>query len=179
MKKRPAQTYHTIDIEYLRNKLKLKSLQEKIKLASKYPEAAKLISTGALAGALLLGSGILSVLPADGNINSKTGINITVENPEQILLGSIKNILPQSVEPLTSDQEKKHGIVFKDITGIPAKATLEGEHLNTTYGLIGAEQHLRRYPGDTLDNHGSGTILSEGMAPGLGAWGYFAPSEDK
>ena len=49
---------------------------------------------------------------------------------------------------------------------------------------------MRRFPGDTLLQHaptpkdfggegqGSGSILKEGLAPGLGAWGYFAPSKD-
>lgn len=177
MKKRPAQTYQNIDIEYLRNKLKLKALQEKLKLVGKYPETAKLISTGVLAGALLLGSGILSSLPADGSLSPKAGINITVETPSQILLNSLKSILPAKTQPLALDQEKKLEIVFKDIIGIPAKATLEGEHLNTSYGLIGAEQLLRRYPGDTADDHNIDT--NEGMAPGLGAWGYFAPSKSQ
>lgn len=70
-------------------------------------------------------------------------------------------------------------LLFRDIVGVSSKATLEGEHLNTTYGLIGAEQHLYRYPGDALSQHGSGSVLDEGIAPGLGAWGYFAPSKTK
>jgi hypothetical protein len=55
---------------------------------------------------------------------------------------------------------------------------LEGEHLNTTYGLIGAEQHLIRYPGDTLSAHDL-MPNDEGMAPGLGAWGYFVQSKSQ
>ena len=38
---------------------------------------------------------------------------------------------------------------------------------------------MRRFPGDTLGQHGEGINLKEGIAPGLGAWGYFAQSKDK
>lgn len=74
-----------------------------------------------------------------------------------------------------SDEEKKIEEVIKNLTNISAKAGLEGEHLNTSYGYIGAEQHLKRYPGDILENHGP--YYKEGIAPGLGAWGYFAKSK--
>jgi len=55
---------------------------------------------------------------------------------------------------------------------------LEGERLNTTYGLIGAEQHLARYPGDNIYNHPKIPSGDEGMAPGLGSWGYFSQSRE-
>ena len=51
---------------------------------------------------------------------------------------------------------------------------MEGEHLNTTYGYIGAEQHLPRFPGDTVSAHDE--LQHIGITPGRGAWGYFAPS---
>ena len=34
---------------------------------------------------------------------------------------------------------------------------------------------MKRYPGDILENHGP--YYKEGMAPGLGAWGYFSKSK--
>jgi hypothetical protein len=75
--------------------------------------------------------------------------------------------------------EKSLEAVFRDSTGINARASLEGEHLNTTYGYIGAEQHLTRYPGDTMAIHPKLVEKDEGMAPGKGAWGYFAPSKSQ
>jgi hypothetical protein len=88
----------------------------------------------------------------------------------------LKSSLPTKTQPLNNSQEKYLESFLTNITGVKVKATLEGEHLNTVYGLIGAEQHLRRYPGDTLGQHGAGDTLEEGIAPGLGAWGYFASS---
>ena len=47
---------------------------------------------------------------------------------------------------------------------------------------MGAEQHLYRYPGDSLAEHAKteddkAMFLPSGIAPGLGAWGYFASSK--
>ena len=83
--------------------------------------------------------------------------------------------MPSEVRPLARDEEKRLEVIISDILKIKSKATLEGEHLNTVYGYIGAEQHLKRYPGDVLENHGP--YYKEGIAPGLGAWGYFAKSK--
>ena len=178
-KKLPAKTYHEIDVDYLRNKLKLKSFQEKARLVKKYPDAAKFLSASALASALLFSPLITSYLSSP-TINTKTEISgIDLRDKRSIVVTNLKKILPTKTKPLTTGEEKQVEIVFRDVIGISAKGTLEGEHLNTTYGLIGAEQHLRRYPGDTISQHGSGTALKEGMAPGLGAWGYFAPTKNK
>src|SRR5690606_13515241 len=59
---------------------------------------------------------------------------------------------------------------------------LQGFKLNTNIGQIGAEQHLRLYPGQTLEQHFSSVqdrlqYQSSGFAPGAGAYGAFAPSD--
>ncbi|HSX48803.1 MAG TPA: hypothetical protein VLE44_00925 [Candidatus Saccharimonadales bacterium] len=187
--------------EDLRSKLKVKLLQEKGKLQKKHAHAvkylktknfdlskvrehsAKAISAGALATALLLSPPIVKNLPpSDVTDKNKvvSGVNVSLETPQERLLTSIKSILPSAVRPLTPEEEKKLETVFNSTIGVPSKANLEGEHLNTTYGLIGAEQHLRRYPGDVMGvTHPALEAKDEGMAPGLGAWGYFASSKDK
>jgi hypothetical protein len=145
--------------------------------------SARVIATGALSGALLLNPPVMSkALPNPVEIvKNLTDLNKNDSNTNpiplnQVLLASIKNYLPTQIGPLTRSQEKNLEKVFSDIIGVNAKATLEGEHLNTTYGYIGAEQHLIRYPGDTIAAH---ELMpdDEGIAPGLGAWGYFAPSK--
>jgi hypothetical protein len=179
-----------VDSEFLRNKLKLKSLEVKNGLFEKYPHvkkfldekgldldkirehSAKVITTGALTGTLLFASPTPSRnLPVISSIVK----NITDFNSESLkkpvnqekLLTSLREILPSSIGPLTRSQEKQIEKVINDTVGVSTKATLEGEHLNTTYGYIGLEQHLMRYPGDVVTY----------MAPGRGAWGYFANSK--
>ncbi len=180
-----------------RDLLKLKSLRAKENFEKKYPEAhkfflekglelgkirqysAKLISAGALTGTLLLSPpSSVGQLPTPSEI-SKSFDNLSNKDdqslPQKELIDSLKIMLPNEVRPLARDEEKKLEQVIKDLTNIPAKAAIEGEHLNTSYGYIGAEQHLKRYPGDILENHGP--YYKEGIAPGLGAWGYFASSK--
>jgi hypothetical protein len=192
----PARTTNEInrekvDGEFVRNKLKLKSLEAKESLFGKYPHvqkffadkglnlskirehSAKIITAGALTGTLLFTPPLLTIkVPALANIVK----NLTdfKENPSNIspqvtILSSLQQILPQKVGPLDRSQEKTLEQVFRQNLGVSAKATLEGEHLNSTYGYIGAEQHLARYPGDSVPD----------MAPGLGAWGYVPAENEK
>ena len=187
--------------EQLRRKLKLKHLEAKRRFSKKHPKAEKFfkergIEPGKIReqSAKLLGAGILAgsflfsppstprALPAPQEIINKLKsekVGIKLDNPQKVLVDALNSILPKRPRPLDRNEEKVLEQLFENITGVRAKAALQGEHLNTTYGFIGAEQHLRRYPGDTLSQHGEAQILRAGIAPGLGAWGYFAPSKDK
>lgn len=188
--KLPTQTYNDIardkvDFEYFRNKLKLKHLEVKRTFSKKYPQvklekirehSAKILGAGALTGTLLLTPpGSVKALPAPQEILEKIKQRASAsELPQKVLVDTLAQALPEKTRPLQPSEEKFLEKVFEDVLGIKARATLEGEHLNTTYGLIGAEQHLKRYPGDTVAGHKP--FLKEGIAPGLGAWGYFAKS---
>ena len=182
-----------------RDALKLKSIEAKNNFQKKFPVAhqflldkgveisrlrqhsAKLISAGALTGSLLLtpptGAGQLpspiEIVKSFNDINN----NDDQPLPQKELVDSLTNMLPKDVRPLSRDEEKRLEQVIKDLTSVSAKASLEGEHLNTSYGYIGAEQHLKRFPGDILENHGP--YYKEGIAPGLGAWSYFAKSKSE
>lgn len=199
MKKSPAQTYQEITADFLRRKLKLKQLEAKASFSQKFPHvdrflkekgldlgkirehSARLIGAGALTGTLLLAppSGIKSLPTPSEIVESikEIGKEAPKEVPQKLLIDTLNQLLPERPRPLSREEEKNLEQIFENVVGIKAKGALEGEHLNTTYGYIGAEQHLRRYPGDTVVNHQP--FLKEGMAPGLGAWGYFAPSKTK
>ncbi len=98
----------------------------------------------------------------------------------QKLLTGLSQTLPETVTPLDDAQNAAIAALLSDSFHVQAKAELEGKRLNRTYGIIGAEQHLMRYPGDTIATHfdteEERKYISSGMAPGRGAWGYFAPS---
>ncbi|RLC31771.1 hypothetical protein DRH13_02570 [Candidatus Woesebacteria bacterium] len=195
----PKKTKKKVSSEVLRQKLKLKQLETQKKFSEKYPDvekffkdkgikvedvrkhSAKIIGAGALTGTLLLTpAGDAQILPTPNEIIEKLkdqGKVEGVDTPQKLLIDTLDSVLPKEVRSLDRSEEKFLEQLFQNILGVNTRATLEGEHLNTTYGLIGAEQHLRRYPGDVLLNHGSGDVLTEGIAPGLGAWGYFAPTK--
>lgn len=187
-----------IDTEALRQKLKLKNFDVKNTFSQKYPHAdkffrekglelakirehsAKLLGTGLVAGGLFLLPPMddMKLLPSAHELvlKLKDEGSLLKTDSTQLLVNSINSVLPDNPRPLMRSEEKFLEQVFKNIYGISAKASLEGEHLNTTYGYIGAEQHLRRFPGDKLALHGEGDVIKEGMAPGLSAWGYLAQS---
>lgn len=82
---------------------------------------------------------------------------------------------------LSPDQENRLSELFRAYYGLAAYAELEGKRLNVVYGLIGGEQHLKRFPGDTIGEHKNNIDTRPqlaGIAPGLGAYGYFAPSRE-
>lgn len=83
-------------------------------------------------------------------------------------------LLPARIGHPDPENEAKISQVIEEILGIKAGVTLEGQRLNHSLGFIGYEQHLRRFPGDSLRLHDE--FSDAGMAPGLGAWGYLANS---
>lgn len=165
--------YSADNFESLRNKLKLRNLELKNSLVEKYPEVKKFLATGALTGALVftppnLQSGLPNPAEIVKNItDSKNDIEGSGVDFRTKLAPTLRQILPEDTQPLDRSSEKYLEVLFKNVMGIPTRATLEGEHLNSTYGVIGLEQHLARFPGDKVSY----------MAPGRGAWGYFAPSK--
>jgi len=126
--------------------------------------AARVAASAAIAGAMLFGQ------PITQQVLSTPAAQIasmSVDQLRNMLINKLHMLLPKKIEPLTREQEDVIAQEIHAIWGIDARGTLSGEHLNTTYGLMGAEQHLARFPGDSVEN----------MAPGLGGWGYFAPSQ--
>lgn len=93
----------------------------------------------------------------------------------QVLPSSrLKLRLPRYSRVLTSQEETKlSDIIFKALN-IKASVELEGHRLNNQMGLMGLEQHLLRFPGDTPLNHDFSQV---GMAPATGAWGYLNDSQ--
>lgn len=165
----PAQ--QLLDVPQLRSRLKLKSITSGLALRSRHSHAAKLLATGTLAGTLLLAPASLPLNP----VSFQPSALVTPIDLHSSLKDQLQQILPTSVTQLNEEQEQLIATTLKKTYGLEAAAVYQGERLNRNYGYIGQEQHLRRYPGDSIDQHSE--PLKEGMAPGLGAWGYFAHSK--
>ena len=60
---------------------------------------------------------------------------------------------------------------LSDFLGFEVAAELEGHRLNHSISIMGGEQHLRRYPTDTLAEHDA--YQEAGIAPNRGAFGWF------
>jgi len=142
-------------------------------------KSVKLLTSAGLAGSLLLSSPAKAVdifPPAKIEEKVKLGFASAEET---------SNLLAQKINPLVGDQpighlpkeaEDKVCQELKNILGVDVCSELEGNKLNHSFGWIGYEQHLKRFPADTLEKHHDELVA--GIAPGLGAWGFFSESEE-
>lgn len=183
-----------LNTSLLRSRLKLKNFQAESILKAHHPQAVsrleekgirpgslrqhatRLLTAGAAASTLILTPSqttpIIAALPDSSHTTPQTP-----QDSQTRIKTQLKNLLPTRVSPLSPVQENQISTILHDILGIHATATLEGNRLNQSYGLIGAEQHLPRYPGDTVHAHSS--HIESGITPGRGAWGYFAQSSQE
>lgn len=97
---------------------------------------------------------------------------------------SFRSLLANVNSQPTAPQEKELAGLVRQLLGFNITGQLEGRRLNVNYGNIGAEQHLARYPGDNmavhLDNDSDKQEFGgSGMAPGRGAWGWWANSQSE
>lgn len=177
-----------LDSDQLRSRLKLKSLASERKLLESHAAAKKffkqyqlrpgqirkhavnLLTSGALAGSLLLSP--ISSPPVNGQLTPHT---ISITAPQELrrsLTEMLATVLPKEISPLSPDQEQKISQMLEKVFKIKAVASLEGNKLLQSYGRMGAEQHLPRFPGDTAAAHDE--LQEKGITPGLGGWGYVA-----
>ncbi len=163
----------------LRKKLYQKHQEAFLWLNDKFP-AKEQLASGAI-GALMLSS-VLStstVLGVIADTPSEKPVVAQIDRTAE-LLGELTPTLPQNMRLLNADEEVKMSQILSQYFGMDVKADIGGLRLNRTYGVIGAEQHLVRFPGDGMAGHidmndpNYKLLYSSGMAPGRGAWGYFA-----
>jgi len=138
------------------------------------------ITAGSLAALLLVSQPTTTSIIAQ-SLQSDDAPVVDVVHTKSQLISTLSPLLPNDVVGLTPDQEDKIGTTLSEYFKLPVKAILDGKRLNRSYGYIGAEQHLMRFAGDTISSHFAtdyerNEYGASGMAPGRGAWGYFANS---
>lgn len=132
-----------------------------------------------------LGSLLLLTAPLTQKLEAPHFLPVNEQFAQEIdknvfLISDLSKTLPDEVRLLTKEEEEEIAKILSRDFGFKVAVELEGKRLNRSYGYIGAEQHLARFPGDTINAHfdteeEAGRYTSSGMAPGLGGWGYFAP----
>lgn len=176
--------------EHLQNKWSRKHEELSGKLWEKHEAAldwlsrafpAKQLALGSLGGLLLLSSPA-RIAPTHELALSRDDI-LKDYDRNVLLAGELKEKVPQEVRVLSNEEEDEISQILSQSFGFKVLPEVDHKRLNRTYGLIGGEQHLYRYPGDILHNHAETTadwamFGSSGIAPGLGAWGYFTPSKE-
>jgi len=157
---------HPHAVELLKNKgIEIGNLRE---------HAKKVLASGLVAGSILLATPTINELPKD---NLARFSELPLREREKMFSQSLKIHLVTDGYSLAPSQEKEISDIIQDQWGITAVPILEGKRLNHSYGMIGAEQHLPRYPGDAIYQHAE--LQQAGMTPGRGAWGYFVSSKNE
>ncbi len=165
-----------------------KELQEAI--AQKHSDSFRWLSDNTKQLAVgSLGSLVLLTSPIQkDSMNTKVkvaGLEAQKINTNVFLITDLSKSLPDLVRPLTGSEEAAASAILSKNFGMTVTPEINGLRLNRSYGLIGSEQHLARYPGDNMSTHFDGNsedaekYHSSGMAPGLGAWGYFTTSRSQ
>lgn len=180
------------DITALRKNLQADALSAQDRFTKKHPNAVgflgnsgvsvgklrehagKIAASSALAASLLLSGPVTHMAT---HVDTAKLAHMTQEKREQLFGESLRSLGLKGQEDMTPKTEKTISSLIETYWGIKATAELEGNRLNHSYGYIGAEQHLPRYPGDSIWERDS--IPEAGITPGKGAWGYFAPSKSE
>jgi hypothetical protein len=108
--------------------------------------------------------------PLVDETKDKTLVEVTQEEYDEILnkMVSFVNLPPGH---LAEDDELYLEQQLSDMLGFEVTAELDGHQLNHSIGTMGGEQHLLRFPSDSLDKHDA--YLEAGIAPNRGAFGWF------
>lgn len=160
-----------------------KNLWEKHKDALSWISSnTKQLTAGSLGGLILLASPYMPSLPFPDHLLLEKKQVFADVGKNVFLISDLTGVLPKEVRPLTDLEEKSITGILSERFGIKVIAELENKRLERNYGIIGQEQHLARFPGDNMFSHfdteqDSQNYWSYGMAPGLGAWGYFSRSQ--
>jgi hypothetical protein len=102
--------------------------------------------------------------------NEKLAYSISAEEHQEIL-DKLLSYVNSPAGHLERETELYLEQQLSDILGFEVRAELDGHRLNHSIGIMGSEQHLKRFPSDTLSDHDA--YLEAGIAPARGAFGWF------
>lgn len=100
----------------------------------------------------------------------KLAFNISADEHQEIL-NKLLSYVNSPAGHLERETELYLEQQLSEMLGFEVRAELEGNRLNHSIGIMGAEQHLKRFPSDTLSDHDA--YLEAGMAPNRGAFTWF------
>jgi hypothetical protein len=144
-----------------------------------YQATTRLLTTGSLAGTLLLSGTIQPPFNLPTNSVEIRGLRAKMTNDKfyRELANNLTALLPADIGKVSPDKEKQICNILEKYLGFNVCFRYQGNELNYYYAWTGYEQHLYRYPGDSLEQHDDELVA--GIAPGLGAYGYFSETKEK
>src|SRR3989344_1559381 len=187
-------TAHNQHFLFLKNQVAAYHSQAKQRFQGKHPRATEWLAkrqldvgkirqqsqrllTGATLSSLLLLAAPQSPSPLPQATEQQRLAKAYLVSAQDIKSGLaelLASLVPPRIGHPDPEQEEKISRVIEETLGIKAKFELEGQRLNHSLGYVGYEQHLPRFPGDSIRLHDE--WQEAGITPGLGAWGYMANS---
>lgn len=133
-----------------------------------------------LLAAVSLSAQLSIVKPVEAQVNEQIemveggeekALTAVTEEEHQEIINKMISFVNMKAGHLAHDDELYLEQQLSDILGFEVTAELDDHRLNHSIGIMGAEQHLKRYPTDILANHDA--YLEAGMAENRGAFGWF------
>lgn len=125
-----------------------------------------------LATAAIIAGSLIAASPTDirKGLTEQKNVreNTNADNKIKQIIGNAK--------VLKIEQEAEIQNYLSNKFSLNLRVVLDGNRLNEVYGFTGAEQHLYRWPGDSLGKH---DLQSSGIAPLKGSFGYFDNEEQE
>ena len=141
-------------------------------------ETLKYASRAAATATTLAGM-IISSKPVDAQVAEQLKaldkhknelLEVSAEERKDILQ-KMQTLLKNNVGHLPKEEELYLEQQLTDMLGFEVTAELDGHRLNHSLGIMGGEQHLKRFPSDSLAQHDA--YQQAGIAPARGAFGWF------
>lgn len=144
-------------------------------------ESLKMAGKSAITATTLAGA-VLTSQPVDARMAEKIlGLNankqeehlvaeVTLEEHEEIM-SKMSQMVKMPPGHLNREDELYLEQQIADMVGFEVTAELDGHRLNHSIGIMGGEQHLKRFPTDTVAQHDA--YQQAGIAPNRGAFGWF------
>lgn len=142
-------------------------------------ESMKMAGKSAITATTLAGA-VLTSQPVDARMAEKIlGLNnseeklvaeVTLEEHQEIM-NKMAQMVKMPPGHLNREDELYLEQQISDMVGFEVTAELDGHRLNHSIGIMGGEQHLKRFPTDTLAQHDE--YQQAGIAPNRGAFGWF------
>lgn len=128
-------------------------------------------------------AGIMTLAPFDPQMAVNHIKNISQTHQQNKLDANLQaflsqlNLIIKDKDKLNVGEEMVIAEALSKKFNMDLKVSLEGKRLNEIMGYVGKEQHLKRWAGDSLDQHGEN--LAEGMAPNQGSFKDFDNAEQE
>jgi len=137
--------------------------------------AQQIMTAGALMSSVAMSQSVdAQVLEEIQTLENETHNQVLAEvsaEERQVVNEKMKSFVKGPAGHLAKDDELYLEQQLSDILGFEVTAELESTRLNHSIGIMGGEQHLRRFPTDTLAQHDA--YQESGIAPNRGAFGWF------